>query len=138
MSQEPCGPVATPKVAKSPKKPKRKKLRASRVSAVKQGNKRKHMEVRLFEPELEVPFRLAMFTKGRGKKVSAPLWLQAGVKSGLVAMGSPTEDSLKHGLFKSLKKRNHPLEGMKPGDLDALLLKGTIDALERIRKNDAK
>lgn len=108
--------------------------------AVKSGlikkTKPRHVPVRLFAPELEVPFHLSIFTPGRGKKVSPQPWLEAAVRSGLAVMGSPSGGKLGPGLLRPLK--GNPLKGMKPGDLEELLLKGTMEAMAQIKKDEAK
>lgn len=80
------------------------------------------------KPEFQVPFRLAMFTAGPGKRHPAPLWLQVAVLSGLVEMVSPNEAKAGDGFLKPIRKR-HPLPRMKPGELDALMAKGLAEAL---------
>lgn len=124
MSQERSGRAATPKAEPS----KAKQSKALDLDKIKVFAK----------PEYLLPYHLAMYTNSPKKKdsVRAPLWLQAAVESGLVAMGSPSEDGLKGGLLKPLD--GHPPPRLKAGELDRYLQESISKTLRQIEEYAAK
>lgn len=95
-------------------------------------------KIKVFDkPEFQLPYHLAALTGGpRGRaSVPPPGWLLAAVESGLVEMVSPSADGLKDGLLKPIgKKRRHPAQRMKPGELERVLREGIENTLRQMNQ----
>lgn len=130
MSREPCAQEASPSAEKSETKTssptgdqKKRKRRTDR----------KWENVLVFErPEYRVPFKLTKYVKGpRPKDYAEPeMWLQLGIESGLVEMGSPRADGRASDMFEPIGDAVDAT--VKRYNLEELLQKGIEDALTKL------
>lgn len=88
-------------------------------------------KVRVFDkPEYRLPFKLSKYTAGKkGRGYDPEPWLQAAIESGLVEMGSLAGGKVVGEFLEPIGR--HPPARMKPEKLEAMLLKGISDILEK-------